>query len=75
MWQGNDGNAVQTLESPNVTAKRSEYADNRERILLAQSADAAVAERAMSELIEANGGLIRTIALRFRDRGVDLEDL
>lgn len=82
MWQGNDGDAVQTLDAPLITEKderagagRLHYADNRERIILAQSEDAAVAERATAELIEANGGLIRTIALRFRDRGVEFEDL
>ena len=82
MWQGNDGDAVQTIDAPSVTERegqggvgRAQYADNRERILLAQGEDAAVAERATAELIEANGGLIRTIALRFRDRGVEFEDL
>ncbi len=72
MWQGNDGHAVQTLDAPSVTG---EYANNHARILLAQSEDEAVAERAMAELIEANRGLVRTVALRFRDRGVEMEDL
>ena len=75
MWQGNDGHAVQTLDAPSVTAERSEYADNLERILEAQSEDEAAAERAMAELVEANRGLVRTVALRFRDRGVEMEDL
>lgn len=76
MWQGNDGHAVQTLNaSPVTTAPRNDYAENRERILLAQGTDEVAAERALSELIEANRGLVRTIALRFRDRGVEMEDL
>lgn len=32
-------------------------------------------EKATSELMEANMGLVRSIALRFRDRGVEYEDL
>lgn len=51
------------------------YADNRERILVAQSDDPVAAERATSELLEANAGLLRSVAMRFRDRGVEYEDL
>ena len=43
--------------------------------MLAQSEDETVAKQAMTELIESNRGLVRTVALRFRDRGVDMEDL
>ena len=86
MRQGYYGNAVQAPDASvrtesavasaeDVRTSAHAYADNRERILLAQSDDPAVSERAMAELIEANGGLIRTIALRFRERGVDFEDL
>ena len=90
MWQGNDGNAVQTpaasltavmgdrtalLECENESKKRDAYAENRERIRLAQSEDEAISSHAMSEILEVNQGLIRTIALRFRDRGVEFEDL
>ena len=84
MRQGYYGDAIQALDAP-VTGEKNvvqaeqtssrAYADNRDRILLAQSDDPAVAERAMAELIEANGGLIRTIAMRFRERGVEFEDL
>lgn len=90
MRQGYNGNAVQTpatsltavtgdgtarLECENESKKRDAYAENRERIRLAQSEDEAISSRAMSELIEVNQGLIRSIALRFRDRGVEFEDL
>ncbi len=51
------------------------YADNRRLIRLAQSGDACEAEHAAEELIRLNTGLVRSIALRFRDRGVDFEDL
>ena len=32
-------------------------------------------ERATSKLMEINAGLVRSIALRFKDRGVEYEDL
>ena len=32
-------------------------------------------EQATSDLMEANMGLVRSIALRFKDRGVEYEDL
>lgn len=47
------------------------YSQNRELILKAQSGD----EAAASQLVEINGGLVRSIAVRFRDRGCELEDL
>ncbi len=86
MRQGYHGDTVQTLDAPLVTEQvsvasqgtqtsHSTYADNRERILLAQSEDESISSRATAELIEANQGLIRTIAMRFRERGVDFEDL
>lgn len=45
--------------------------ENIELIALAQNGD----EKAMSELVEGNMGLCKSIALRFRDRGVEYEDL
>lgn len=74
MWEGNNGHTLQAPVSA-VTAQSPSYADNRERILVAQGEDAEAADRAMNELLEANAGLIRTVALRFRERGVDYEDL
>ncbi len=74
MWKGNDGHALQAPESA-VMAQVPSFADNYERIQLAQSQDKSVAEQATSELLLANAGLIRSVALRFCDRGVDYEDL
>ena len=54
---------------------KSNYEGNRELIIIAQGADEEAAMRATEELLEKNRGLLRSIALRFRDRGVELEDL
>ncbi len=50
-------------------------ARNSELILKAQGADESEAMRAMEILVQENMGLVRSIAYRFRDRGVELEDL
>ena len=54
-----------------VARENQSYAQNRELIARAQSGDEAAAAR----LIEYNGGLVRSIAMRFRDRGTEIEDL
>ena len=56
------------------SAKR-EFENNNALIYIAQSDDEAAALEATEKLIEANRGLVRSIALRFRDRGVEFEDL
>ena len=48
---------------------------NKELILQAQGVDEGKAMQAMEILVEENIGLVRSIAYRFRDRGVELEDL
>ena len=76
MWQGNDGSASQTaLPTLNCEAASSAYSANRELIIMARSEDAEVSSRAMDELVALNMGLVRKIALRFCERGVELEDL
>lgn len=57
------------------TAEIDKYAQNKELIRLAQSPDTKAALSATEELIRHNMGLVRSVALRFRDRGTDLEDL
>ncbi|MBQ4509892.1 MAG: sigma-70 family RNA polymerase sigma factor, partial [Clostridia bacterium] len=48
-----------------------DYNVNKDLLSLAVSGD----EDATSKLMEINLGLVRSIALRFRDRGVEYEDL
>lgn len=48
---------------------------NVELICLAQGDDEAQAMIALESIVEENIGLVRSIALRFRDRGTDYEDL
>lgn len=82
MCQGNDGHVIQvsretlTEETPlrTETAER-DYSDNRALIEIAQTGSADEREAATVELIRINTGLLRSLALRFRDRGVELEDL
>lgn len=51
------------------------YSENRELISIAQSNDEQAALSATERLIRINLGLVRSIAMRFKDRGVDMEDL
>lgn len=48
---------------------------NNELILLAQGEDEESSAQALERLVEENAGLVRSIALRFRDRGCETEDL
>ncbi|MBO5845554.1 MAG: sigma-70 family RNA polymerase sigma factor [Clostridia bacterium] len=51
------------------------YEGNRELLELARSDNEKESMAATEALIELNRGLLRSIALRFRDRGVEMEDL
>lgn len=51
------------------------YENNRELLELARSEDENISMRATEKLLEVNKGLIQSIAMRFRERGVDFEDL
>ena len=51
--------------------KENNYNDNIRLVLLAQDGD----ERATEELFHKNGGLVKSIAMRFCGRGTDTEDL
>ena len=74
MGQGNDCNALQET-SKTLSEERSGFSDNLRLVRIAQSNDSDEADRATEQLITRNMGLVRSIALRFRDRGVDMEDL
>lgn len=82
MRQGNDRSSAEETRTAVICAdgsaeeeKDSGYSANRELICLIQSGSAEAADKALAELVELNRGLVRNIALRFRDRGVELEDL
>lgn len=51
------------------------YENNRELLEMARSDDEVEAMKATEKLLEVNKGLIQSIAIRFRERGVDFEDL
>ena len=55
--------------------QKREFDNNNELLYIAQSDDDEAALVATEKLIEANRGLVRSIALRFRERGVEFEDL
>ena len=58
-----------------ITQTAEKYAKNRELIRVAQRGLDAPSLAATEELICNNMGLVRSIALRFQDRGTELEDL
>lgn len=62
--------AVRTADG-GALATEDKYAGNRALLIRAQAGDDAALER----LVIDNAGLVRSIALRFRGRGTDLEDL
>ncbi len=51
------------------------FDNNRELIAIAQGEDEDAAMSALETLIETNQGLLRTIVGKFKDRGVEVEDL
>lgn len=79
MRKGNDCNAVQTasktLIRDDLEDRTKDFSDNIRLIEIAQNGEPKDSERATAALVELNTGLVRSIALRFRDRGVDFEDL
>ena len=58
-----------------MNTRTDKFIRNHELILAAQSDDERSSSEAMETLVEENMGLVRSIAIRFRDRGCELEDL
>ena len=81
MGKGNNCNSLQeaakkmTAETLGISAVERNFSDNLRLVEIAQSGDVTESEAASEELIRLNTGLVRSIAMRFRDRGVELEDL
>ena len=75
MREGNYGNALQTAVEPLSTSAAKDYSENLALIRLIQTGEGKESERAMEQLLSLNAGLLRNLAYRFRDRGVDMEDL
>lgn len=57
------------------TIKSEKRSRNLDLILDAKGSDPESAMRALETIVEENIGLVHSIAVRFRDRGVDLDDL
>lgn len=78
MWKGNEGHTIQKTEEAVMGAAVEEgrgFSGNLLLIEQTQNGSEWEQEEATAELIRRNTGLIRSIALRFCDRGVDFEDL
>ncbi len=78
MQKGNYCDAVQISEGEGIEtcgAEKRDYGQNRELIEIAQGDNEQQAMKASELLIENNYGLVRSIALRFRERGMEFEDL
>jgi len=63
--------AEDQMEGVYQCEKNKNFTKNKELIELAQAGD----EKATEELIKSNTGLVRSIAVRFRDRGLEYDDL
>ena len=78
MQKGNYCNAVQVPETQGIELCGEEkrgYEINRELIAISRGDDREAAQKADEELLIVNKGLVRSIVLRFRDRGIETEDL
>jgi len=76
MQKGNYCDVVQISEAQRVEAEEKRgYERNLDLVAIAQGTDAEAAMRACEELLELNRGLVRGAAVRFRDRGIEQEDL
>ena len=78
MQKGNYCDSIQVFEKTGMIREdieKRKYLDNIELVRIAQGSDEAEAMDATEKLLAINRGLVRTIVLRFRDRGVDIEDL
>ena len=79
MQKGNNGSIVQVLEREVISeasnAQGSEYSKNRSLIELAQNGGEEESMRATEEIILLNKGLVRTVCMRFCERGIEFEDL
>lgn len=58
-----------------AAGEKQEYENNHSLIYIAQFGEENESMRATETLIESNKGLVRSIAVRFRDRGLDFDDL
>ncbi len=63
------------MNSSAPSVEEKSFSDNPELIARTRAGSEAEQEAAMAELIRRNTGLLRSIVLRFCDRGVDYEDL
>ena len=63
------------LEGTRMVNSDETYRENHGLLILAQSEDERASMDATEELVKANMGLVRSIALRFRGRGTEYEDL
>jgi len=75
MWQGNEGNTFQATSGTLTEERKNGYSDNIRLIYEAQSDNEEIAAAATEMLVANNMGLVKSIAAKFRDRGVDMEDL
>ncbi len=61
--------------SVDAVEENKDYGGNRALIEIAQDGTTEEREAATAELLRINTGLLRSVAMRFRERGVELEDL
>ncbi|MEE0968651.1 MAG: sigma-70 family RNA polymerase sigma factor [Clostridia bacterium] len=62
---------VEQMSDGTYECENKNFSKNKELLILAQSGD----DSATEELIKSNLGLVRSLAARFRDRGLEYDDL
>ena len=79
MRQGDKGHVIQAsrtaLSEEARTSEQLDFSDNLPLLRLAQCGSEEERQEATAELLRLNAGLLRNVAGKFRDRGVDMEDL
>lgn len=63
------------LTEKTITETNLRFTDNNELLHLSRSNDENKAKSAMEQLIELNSGLVKSIAVKFLNRGIEFEDL
>lgn len=75
MQKRNDCNTVQISQGEITESNSRGFEENKRLIELAQGEDGELSSAACEELVIKNRGLVHSIAVRFRERGIEFEDL
>lgn len=63
------------MEESKAAKQNEKFKINDELLLMARSSDERISKNAYEQLVKINTGLVKSIAMRFINRGIELEDL